>query len=229
MKTNKDTSDFSSVGDRLQPVRWGEITLLGTIAATIYILQSFAWPLSQGRDCTSYLIYYLEMGQAEPLYHLLMLFRTPGAPIFHGLALQLGGATFDEILMGTLFCFSILITFRIGLYWNHRLAWIAALALALYPGYAIPYHQVSSQGIFAFTFIVFTWLVFNINPKSHLAYYALVAGNIFLLIMIRPAAQSMLTVAAYPFFLPGLSVIGKAKSNNRQPSCKDSHCWGRSC
>jgi hypothetical protein len=189
----------------------GDITILTAIAAVVYFLQSLAWPLSAGRDHTSYLIYYLEMGQPEPLYHLLMLFRTPGAPIFHGLALQLGGSLLDEILMGILFCMSILIVYRIGLRWNRRIAWVTALALSLYPGYGIPYHQVSSQGLFAFTFLFFAWLVFETHNKPHFIVYALLGSFIFLLVMIRPAAQAMLSFAAYPFFLPGLPTSGKLK------------------
>ena len=73
-----------------------------------YGIAGIAWPLAQGRDAATYILYYVDMWNGRPAYPQLMLFRTPVAPLFFGPLLQLGGAVLAEIAMGIAYTISIL-------------------------------------------------------------------------------------------------------------------------
>ena len=175
------------------------------LAACGFLIQSLAWPLSAGRDFESYILYYLEMGQTNPLYPLLMVFRTPIVPIFHGSVLQYGGANLDELIMGILFCISILLIYKIGLRWNRRIAWGSALALILYPSYGLMYHQVSSEGLFAFGLILWLNYIFNSVESPNNLKFVVHGIFVFILILIRPVAQVFLAFAVFPLTFYKLS------------------------
>jgi hypothetical protein len=176
------------------------------LAAGAYLLQSFAWPLFAGRDCASYLLYYLELNEAQPLYQTLMLYRTPAAPIFHGLLLDLsrrwlGSALLDELAMGALYCFSILIIYQLGNRWSSSAGWLAALFLLLQPGYAVLFHSVSSDGLYAAAWLAWVWLIFRTMDSPRLGYFALHGVCLWGLVMIRPSSQFLLPFIFFPWLL----------------------------
>lgn len=176
------------------------------VAAAAYFLQSLAWPLFAGRDCASYLLYYLEFSQPQPLYHTLMLYRTPAAPLFHGLLLDLsrrwlGSALLDELVMGALYCFSILIVYQLGSRWSSRTGWLAALLLLLQPGYAVLFHSVSSDGMYAAALLAWVWLIFQSVDSPRLGYFALHGVCLWGLVMIRPSSQFLLPFIFFPWLL----------------------------
>jgi hypothetical protein len=203
--------NMPEISNRSHKAPQSDVLIVAAIAGLIFVIQSLAWPLSQGRDCSTYLLYYLEMGRSDPLYNLLMLFRTPVAPLFHGLLLQGGQAGLDEVLMGILFCVSILVTYRIGLLWSRRGAWLASLALALYPPYGSIYHLVSSEGLFSVALILWTWFILATLAEPTLKRFFAHAAWVFLLVLIRPSAQIFLAFSAFPFLLPGITWAGKLK------------------
>ena len=178
--------------------------MVGAVAVLAFAIQSIAWPLWAGRDAQAYLLYYLDMGSSDPVFPLLMVFRPPLTPLFFGSTLELGGPVLTEVLMGALYVLSILATYCIGAFWSRRLGLAAALVLAAYPSYGALYHNVSSDGLFAFGFVI--WAVFICataaapTPKR----FALHGVALFLLVLIRPSAQFFIPVfAALPFLLPG--------------------------
>lgn len=177
-----------------------------SLALGIYILQSIATPLFPGRDCASYLLYYLEMKQPNPIYESLMLFRTPGAPLFHGLLLDLskawlGNSLLDEILQGILFCLSALIVYKLGALWSSKAGLFAASAVILQPGYGLLYHSVSSDGVFAAAFLGWVYLIFKTYRSPKLGYFALHGLALSGLVLIRPSSQFLLPFIFFPWFL----------------------------
>ena len=182
-----------------------DLLVLAGLAVAAFLVQSLAWPLSPGRDAQSYLTYYLEMGSADPVFPQNMLLRTPLAPLFNGLALDLGGAVVAEALMGVLYVTSVLATYRIGSFWSRPTGLASALALLLYPAYGAMFHQVSSDALFAFGLVV--WVVFVTRTAASPTgpRFALNGLALFLLVMIRPSALALLPVlTAVPFLVPGV-------------------------
>jgi len=182
------------------------------VAALAFAIQSIAWPLWAGRDAQTYLIYWLEMGSSDPVFPLLMVFRPPLTPIFFGSTLELGGPNLAEALMGVLYVLAILATYCVGAFWSRRLGLAAALVLAAYPSYGALYHNVSSDGLFAFAFAVWAVFVCATAAAPTPRRFALHGVAIFLLVLIRPSAQLFIPVfAVLPFLLPGTA---KARIGN---------------
>jgi hypothetical protein len=176
--------------------------ILAVFAVEAYTLQSYAWPLWPGRDAQTYLMYYLEMGAADPVFPQLMLFRTPLAPLFFGLSLDLGGAIAAEAAMGICYVVSILAVYCAGSFWSRWIGLGSALALLAYPAYGALYHNVSSDGLFAFGIAVWAPLICATAASPRGWKFALNGLAIFLLVMIRPSALLFVPVfAAFPFLL----------------------------
>ena len=154
--------------------------LLGALAAGAFLVGSLVWPLFPGRDTQTYLMYYLEMGRANPIFPTLMLFRTPGAPLFFGPALTTGHPVIVEVMLGAAFITSILSIYLVGTFWSRKVRLGTALVLLLYPSYNVIYHQVSSDGLFAFAFAVWVLLfcaaVIDQNEHGSLCWLAWVCS-----------------------------------------------------
>ena len=80
--------------------RGSDVILIGSLATAAFVVGALVWPLFPGRDAQTYLMYYLEMGRANPVFPTLMLFRTPGAPLFFGPPLMLGLPWVAEVMAG---------------------------------------------------------------------------------------------------------------------------------
>lgn len=165
---------------------------LAGLAVAAFVVQGVAWPLSPGRDAQSYLTYYLEMGSADPVFPQNMVLRTPLAPLFNGLALDLGGAVVAEALMGVLYVASVLATYRIGSFWSRSAGLASATILLLYPGYGAMFHQVSSDALFASGLGVSAVFICRTAASPTTTKFALNGLALFLLIMIRPSAVFLL-------------------------------------
>jgi hypothetical protein len=147
-------------------------------------------------------MYYLEMDAGEPVFPQLMLFRTPLAPLLFGTPLDLGGPGAAEAVMGICYVSSILAVYSVGSFWSRGIGLGAALALLLYPAYAALYHEVSSDGPFAFGIAI--WAAFITATAASPTSWRFAAHGVavFLLVMIRPSAVIFLPLfAAFPFLL----------------------------
>lgn len=170
---------------------------------TVFGIESVAWPLHEGRDGTTYLLYYGDMWHAHPSLPELMLFRTPLAPLLYGPLLQLGGAVLAEIGAALFFAVSVWAVTVAASAFGGLAAVVTAPALLLYPGYGALFHQVSSDPAFALTFALFVLAAARAAQRPTLGRYAVAAGVVFLAIMARPSAQVFLAFALVPLVLPG--------------------------
>ncbi|MCX6082598.1 MAG: hypothetical protein NTW32_23970, partial [Chloroflexi bacterium] len=68
------------------------ILALSAISLITYYFESLAWPLHLGRDGLNYIIYFIDIWAQKPVYQLLMLRRTPMAPVLYGGSLTLWGS-----------------------------------------------------------------------------------------------------------------------------------------
>jgi len=192
---------------RVEPaksLRWGVIPstaravdaiLIGTLAAAAFLIGALVWPLFPGRDAQTYLMYYLEMGRADPVFPVLMLFRTPGAPLFFGPPLTAGSPLVAEVMLAALFVIAIISVYLIGCFWSRRVGFASAVILLLYPAYNALYHQVNSDGLFAGAFAVWVLLLCAAVRGPTMPKFALVGVFVFGLAMIRPSSALLLGFA----------------------------------
>ena len=178
-----------------------DLTIFLILAAIVFYIQSLAWPLFPGRDLPSYLLYYNDMWIEIPRFHFLMALRSPLAPLFIGILNDIGGPALIELILGIGFCATILTTYYIGSHWDRIIGLFAALLLLFFPTYGSLFHQVSSDSLFAFTFMLWVGYVFYTARYPTVSKFAWHGLFIFLLILIRPANQILLLFIGCPFLL----------------------------
>ncbi|MFP5223813.1 MAG: hypothetical protein ACLGSA_16090 [Acidobacteriota bacterium] len=114
----------------------------------VYLGWSQVTPLQQGRDFVTYMSYYVQFFRAEPVDHLLMLYRTPGAPLFFGALDALGGPPLVDAALNLLFASSLACLFRaVRLAWNSLAALLVLCPLVLMPSYNWAWHTVASESL----------------------------------------------------------------------------------
>ena len=177
----------------------------------VYFLQSFAWPLSPGRDYWTYMVYYFDFLNPLPTYHLIMLFRTPLAPLFWGGLLSGGHVLLAEIVMGFLYGIALLLVRYIAGYWGRGIAIMASILFLCCSANAWQYHTVSSEALFSFLFLA--WMALVVHTYRRPASIRLFAWHgwiIFLLTMTRPVAQVYIPLfILFPFLLRELTGMQK--------------------
>lgn len=186
-----------------------DLAVIFGVSALIYIIQSLGWPLNAGRDFNSYVNYFDGMWRSDPVFQYLMLYRTPVTPLFIGILYKAGGEILIEIVLGLMYSLSILTVYYIGLAWSRKVGLISAMVLVIYPGYGALYHEIASDVLSAFGFILWAAFVCNTAKNPTRTKFIINGILVFILVMIRPISQLLIIFALFPFFLPGLKIRQK--------------------
>jgi hypothetical protein len=175
--------------------------VLAAAALAVYGVVSLAMPLVEGRDLGTYLRYYAQLFDAEPALPMSMLFRTPVAPLVLGGSLDLWGPWGTQALMAVLYALTILAWTAVAAVFGRRAAVFVALALLLFPGWAIFFHTTGSDPVFAAAFAGWAVLLARAFVAPSSARFALVGVGIGGLALVRPGNQALLVVALVPLLL----------------------------
>jgi hypothetical protein len=173
---------------------------LGLLAFTV---RAIAWPLQAGRDLDEYLYAYVQLFDHHVLLPWSMLFRTPVTPLFAGLALDLLDGRLAEPAMAVLYAGSILCWAAAARYFSAWAALAVAATLLLYQGYALMFHELSSEPVFAATFAVWGWLVVRAAFAPNVARFALVGLGVAVLALVRPGNAVLLAFGVIPLLVAG--------------------------
>jgi hypothetical protein len=176
--------------------RWVETrkaAMLCFVAAlAVYGIESIAWPLTGGRDSTTYLMYFADMWHRHPAYPMLMLFRTPVAPLFYGPLFRVGGATLAEVGMAFAYAGSILAFSAAARAFGRLPAVLTGVSLLLLPAYGALFHQVSSDPVFAFFLALWVLATVRAFQTPDVRRFALLGILVVALVLTRPSAQILL-------------------------------------
>jgi hypothetical protein len=184
--------------------RWGAL-LLFLLALGVYAVEALAWPVAAtfGRDSHEYLVYYLDFFNSSPLFPQVMLTHTPVAPLFLGGLLDAGGAQAVEIGLALAFAGSVVAFATAASRFGFAAGALTGIALVVWPPYGALFHQVDSDGLFAFGFALWTLLVVDTSRRPSGWRFAanglLVAG----LVLIRPSSGFLLVFLGFPLLLAG--------------------------
>ncbi|MFY9577879.1 MAG: glycosyltransferase 87 family protein [Gaiellaceae bacterium] len=173
------------------------------IALGVWWLEALAVPLGPGRDLGTYLGAYVQLLQSHAVDLGYVLGRTPIAPLIVGGLLDLAGGAFAEPVVSLLFAGSILAWFLAARTFSVRAAILTATALILYPGYAILFHELSSDAVFAAAFAGWSLLLVRVLRSPTARGFALVGLGVGILALIRPGNQLLLAFALVPLALGG--------------------------
>jgi Glycosyltransferase family 87/Dolichyl-phosphate-mannose-protein mannosyltransferase len=171
------------------------------LALGVWWLEALAMPLGPGRDLGTYLGAYLELFQRHPIDLGYVLGRTPGATLLVGALLQFAGGALAEPVVSLLYAGSVVAWFLAARHFSVRAAWLTAAVLVLYPGYAILFHELSSDAIFAAAFAGWCLLLVRALIAPSTSRFALAGCGVGILTLIRPGNQVLLVLAVIPLVL----------------------------
>lgn len=183
------------------PTRRAAVALF-IVALAVFWFEALGWPMAKGRDTWDYLVYYLQLLDADPPISELQLFRTPLTPIVVGLPMQLGGSALLEVVFGLLYAVTILAWSATALTFGRIPALFTAGLLLAYPAFATLYHQASSDAVFATGLALWALLLARTMRTPSTWRFAALGAGLALLVLVRPANQVLLPLALVPFLLP---------------------------
>jgi hypothetical protein len=184
---------------------------LGT--AVVYAVESIAWPLADvvKRDSFEYVLYYLEFVDRTPLFPALMLGRTPIAPLVDGAALELGGPTTLEVVMGLAYVVTVVVLFVTARALSPAAGLLTVGLLLLATDVAALYHQVSSDALFATAAAAAVGVLGWAWRDGTLGSFALAGAAVALAGLVRPSGLVLVPVVAAGVLLRPGSVRGRLR------------------
>ncbi len=188
--------------EQLTSTRRGAVVLVG-LSLLAYAIRAVAWPLTTGRDLDEYLFAYVQLFDHHVLLPWSMLFRTPVTPLYAGLSLDLFGGRLAEPAMAVLYAGSIVCWAAAARYFGARAALAVAAALLLYQGYALMFHELSSEPVFAAAFAIWGLLVVRASFGPTVGRFALVGLGVAVLALVRPGNAVLLAFGIVPLLVAG--------------------------
>lgn len=202
----------------------GGVIAVFLVALAVWWVQALVIPLAAGRDLGTYLGAYLQLFDRDAIDLGYVLGRTPLASLPVGGLLDVAGGALAEPVMSLLYAGSITAWFLAARSFGGRAALFAAVVLLLYPGYAILFHELSSDAVTAAAFAGWSLLVVRALLAPTPARFALVGVGVGLLVLVRPGNQVLLVLVLLPllmrmpwrtrfasslaFVLPAVAIIG---------------------
>jgi hypothetical protein len=183
--------------ESLVGTRRGAWLVFGT-ALAVYALVSLAMPVIEGRDIGTYMRYYSQLFDAEPALPMSMLFRTPVAPLVLGGSLDAFGPWGTQLVLAVLYAGSIVAWSAVGATFGRRAAVFVAVAMLCFPGWAIFFHTIGSDPVFAAAYACWAWLLARAIVSPSAPRFAAVGLGVGLLALVRPGNQALLAVALVP-------------------------------
>jgi hypothetical protein len=177
--------------------------LLFVLSLVVYALEAVAWPLRAGRDLDEYLLAYVQLFDRHVLLPWSLLFRTPVTPLVSGVSLDVAGGALAEPIAGILFAASVVAWSAAARYFGPRVAIAVAVALLLYPGYALMFHELASELVLAAAFAGWALLVTRAAFGPTVTRFVLVGLGVALLALVRPGNAVLVVFALFPLALPG--------------------------
>jgi hypothetical protein len=188
--------------ERLAHRRLGALVLF-VLALGAYGVEAIGWPLVAGRDLDEYLYGYIQLFDWHPLLPWSVLFRTPVMPVVSGSLLDFAGGRLAEPVMAVLFAGSVVAWAAAARAFGARAALLVAAALLVYPAYALMFHELSSDALFAAAFALWALLVVRAARQPSTRAFVFVGLGLALLALIRPGNVLLLVFALFPFTLRG--------------------------
>jgi hypothetical protein len=176
---------------------------LFAIGLAVYAVRALAWPLAAGRDLDEYLYVWVQLFDRDVLLPWALLFRTPAAPLLAGPALDLWDGNLAEPLLALLYAGSIVCWSVAARHFGPWAAFGVAAALLLYQGYALMFHELSSEPVFAAAFAGWALLVVRAWFAPSAGRYALVGLGVAVLALVRPGNAVLLAFGIVPLLVAG--------------------------
>ena len=177
--------------------------MLFFVALGAYAVRAVAWPARTGRDLDEYVYTYLQLLDRDVLLPWSMLFRTPVTPVVAGLSLDVAGGFFAEPLLAVLYALSIVAWSAVALTFGRGVALATAVVLLLYQGYALMFHELASEALFAAAFAAAALALSRAAVEPSARRFALAGLAVAAAAMVRPGNAVLLAVVLLALAVPG--------------------------
>ena len=173
------------------------------VALLVYRIEAVAWPFERGRDAWDYMTYYLSFFDAHTPFTEVMLFRTPVTPFALGVPLSLGGVTALEVTMAVFYALSVLAWSLAALTYSRLAALLVACVLLVSPGFAVSFHEASSDAIATFAFALFALGLVRTGFRPSTVRFAVLGAAAAGVALTRPAYVGLIAGFLVPLCLRG--------------------------
>jgi hypothetical protein len=188
--------------ERLASRPLGALVLFG-LGLLDYAVQAIGWPLASGRDLDEYLIAYIQLFDRHVLLPWSLLFRGPVTPLVNGVALDAAGGHLAEPILAFLYAGSIVAWALAARAFGARVALAVAVVLLVYPAYALMFHELASEPVFAAGFALLALLLTRAGARPSTTRFALVGVGVALVVLVRPGNAVLLALVLFPLILGG--------------------------
>jgi hypothetical protein len=173
------------------------------VTLLVFAVEAAAWPVQRGRDLWDYLTYWLSLGDGSTPFPLVMLVRSPGAPVLLGPAAELGGASGLEALCAGLFVVFALAWGAFGRTWSPWAGVGALVAVLVVAPLAIPFHEPSGDAVVAAGFALLCAGLARSIESPTTTRFALLGLLVAYLTLTRPSYLVLGVIVLVPLALPG--------------------------
>ena len=187
--------------ERFERGRWAAPALFG-LALVVYALVALAFPLAAGRDLGTYLRAAFELRSSEVVLPQALLGRAPVTGVFAEAVLS-AGPVVAEAAMTLLYALSILCWWHVARRLGSAVGVAVALVLLAFPGYALLFHQLASDALFAAGFALAALLTARLVEEPTYGRSAALGLGIALLVLIRPVGQVLVVLVPLVLLLSG--------------------------
>ena len=194
-----------AVWSRVEPLVATKRAAAGLVAVSMLVfwVEALAWPFERGRDAWDYMTYYLSFFDAHTPFTEVMLFRTPVTPFMLGVPLSIGGVTALQVAMSVFFAVAVLAWSLAALTYSRFAAVLVALVLLVSPGFAVSFHEASSDSIATLAFALFALGVVRTGFRPSVARFAALGAGAGVVALTRPAYLGLAAGLLVPVCLRG--------------------------
>ena len=173
---------------------------LFVIALAVFALESLVLPAQHGRDMGRYVQTYVQLGYDEPVLPSVLNTRGPIAALGVGLPLELGG-TAAEVWLAFLYAGSIVAWGAVASIFGARAVLATAAVLLAYPGYAILFHGLAGDTLFAAAFAGWAFVLSRAMLAPSIPTFLAAGAGMGALVLVRPSNQALIVFALLPLLL----------------------------
>jgi Dolichyl-phosphate-mannose-protein mannosyltransferase len=175
---------------------------LFAVALVVFVLEMIFLPVYAGRDMGRYVDTYVQLGYHVPILPSVLNTRGPLSALGVSVPLQISGWA-PTVFLALLYAASIVAWTSVAFIFGRRAALATAILLLLYPGYAILFHQLASDSLFAAGFAGWSLLLARAIVRPSIPAFLGAGAGAGALVLVRPANQVLIVMTLTPLFVRG--------------------------
>jgi Dolichyl-phosphate-mannose-protein mannosyltransferase len=175
---------------------------LFAVALVVFALETIFLPVYAGRDMGRYVDTYVQLGYHVPILPSVLNTRGPLSALGVSVPLQISGWA-PTVFLALLYAASIVAWTSVAFIFGRRAALASAILLLLYPGYAILFHQLASDSLFAAGFAGWSLLLARAIVRPSIPAFLGAGAGAGALVLVRPANQVLIVMTLTPLLVRG--------------------------